>query len=267
MFSQDDTQYMAKCSQGRVGVATWWYIEELMADHSDDYVFLPVLDGPDGTHNVTVRDGGGINSGSLSITSACESPINLLKFYDQWYIPENTMQLQYGPIGTYFTEQDENGLWQSATDAEAQEKFGKSAGELKSEMEVAGPKLILSDYYATVFEMEPRAQDRLNDLYDYWMQFVDDTTCYPIDCVFTAEELDAIDRYRVDFEGFVAEQEAAWLRDGGITDETWAAYKENLNSYGMDKLLEAYQSAYDRYAETAGAQESAAAPATAETAE
>ena len=56
VFSQDDTQYMAKCSQGRVGVATWWYIEELMADHSDDYVFLPVLDGPDGTHNVTVRD-------------------------------------------------------------------------------------------------------------------------------------------------------------------------------------------------------------------
>ena len=67
----------------------------------------------------------------------------------------------------------------------------------------------------------------------------------------------------------MAEQEAAWLRDGGITDETWAAYKENLNGYGMDKLLEAYQSAYDRYAETAGAQESAApaAPATAKTAE
>lgn len=265
VFSQDDTQYMAKCSQGRVGVATWWYIEELMGDHADDYVFLPVLDGPDGTHNVTVRDGGGINSGSLSITSACESPINLLKFYDQWYIPENTMQLQYGPIDTYFTGQDENGLWQSVTDEEAQEKFGKSAGELKSEMEVAGPKLILSDYYANVFEMEPRAQERLNDLYDYWMQFVDDTTCYPVDCVFTQEELDTIDRYRVDFEGFVAEQEAAWLRDGGITDETWAAYKDNLNSYGMEQLLEVYQAAYDRYVETAG--ETSVEPATAESAQ
>lgn len=265
VFSQDDTQYMAKCSQGRVGVATWWYIEELMGDRADDYVFLPVLDGPDGTHNVTVRDGGGINSGSLSITSACESPINLLKFYDQWYIPENTMQLQYGPIDTYFTGQDENGLWQSVTDEEAQEKFGKSAGELKSEMEVAGPKLILSDYYANVFEMEPRAQERLNDLYDYWMQFVDDTTCYPVDCVFTQEELDTIDRYRVDFEGFVAEQEAAWLRDGGITDETWAAYKDNLNSYGMEQLLEVYQAAYDRYVETAG--ETSVEPATAESAQ
>ena len=264
VFSQDDTQYMAKCSQGRVGVATWWYIEELMGDHADDYVFLPILDGPDGTHNVTVRDGGGINSGNLCITSACESPINLLKFYDQWYIPENVMQLQYGPIGTYFTEQDENGLWQSITDEEAEAKFGKSAGELKSEMEVAGPKLILSDYYATTFEMEPRAQERLNDLYDYWMQFVDDTTCYPIDCVFTQDELDTIDRYRVDFEGYVAEKEAAWLRDGGITDETWAAYKDDLNTYGMDKLLEVYQAAYDRYVETAGAEQPAA---TAETAQ
>ena len=261
VFSQDDTQYMAKCGQGRVGVATWWYIEELMGDHADDYVFLPVLDGPDGTHNVTVRDGGGINSGSLSITSACESPINLLKFYDQWYIPENTMQLQYGPIGTYFTGQDENGLWQSVTDEEAQAQFGKSAGELKSEMEVAGPKLILSDYYANVFEMEPRAQERLTDLYDYWMQYVDDTTTYPIDCVFTSDELDTIDRYRVDFENFVAEQEAAWLRDGGITDETWAAYKDNLNSYGMDKLLEVYQAAYDRYVETAGETSVEPAPA------
>ena len=264
-FSQDDTQYMAKCSQGRVGVATWWYIEELMGDHSDDYVFLPILDGPDGTHNVTVRDGGGITSGNLCITSACESPINLLKFYDQWYEPENVMQLQYGPIGVYFTEQDENGLWQSITDEESQAQFGKSAGELKSEYEVAGPKLILSDYYATTFEMEPRAQERLNDLYDYWMPFVSDTTCYPIDCVFTQDELDTIDRYRVDFEGFVAEQEAAWLRDGGITDESWAAYKDNLNSYGMNELREVYQAAYDRYVQTLDSE--GAAVATAETAE
>ena len=56
----------------------------------------------------------------------------------------------------------------------------------------------------------------------------------------------------MDFENFVAEQEATWLRDGGITDETWAAYKDNLNSYGMQELLETYQAAYDRYVETAG---------------
>ena len=47
--------------------------------------------------------------------------------------------------------------------------------------------------------MEDRAIERLTDLKDFWMPFVDDTTTYPIDCVFTSEELDTIDRYRADF--------------------------------------------------------------------
>lgn len=250
MFSQSDTQLISKCSQGYVGVSTWWYIDELMGDYADDYVFLPILDGPDGTHNVTVRSGGGTNSGNLSITSECESPINLLKFFDQWYDPEIVMQLQYGPIGTYFTEQDENGVWQSITDEESQEKYGKSAGELKGEYEVYGPKLILSDYYNSVFALEDRAEERLTDLNDYWMPFVDSTTCYPIDCVFTEEELDTIDMYRTDFENTVSENEGLWLRDGGPTDAEWEGYLDTLtNSCGMEELLKVYQDAYDRYAE------------------
>ena len=174
MFSQSDTQLMSKCQQGYVGVSTWWYIEELMGDYADDYVFLPVLTGPAGTQyegqsNVTIRTGGGTNAGQLSVTSACESPINLLKFFDKWYDGETVMQLQYGPIGVFFTGQDENGIWNSITEDEAQAQFGKGAGELKSTYEVAGPKLILSKYYAENFHMEDRAVERLTDLYDYWM--------------------------------------------------------------------------------------------------
>ncbi len=252
MFSQEDTQLISKCSQGYVGVSTWWYIEELMGDYADDYVFLPVLDGPDGTHNVTVRTGGGTGSGNLSITSACESPANLLKFFDSWYEPENVMQLQYGAIGTFFTEQDENGVWESITEDEAQEKYGMGAGELKSRDEVAGPKLILSEYYNTTFKMEDRAIERLTDLNDYWMQFVDDTSAYPVDCVYTMDELDIIDQYKTDFQNTVAENEGLWIKNGGPTDEEWDAYVTTLKeSCGMDELLEVYQNAYDRYVEAA----------------
>jgi putative aldouronate transport system substrate-binding protein len=250
-FSQDDTQLMSKCQQGYVGVSTWWYIEELMGDYAKDYVFLPVLEGPDGTKNVTVRTGGGTSSGQLSITEACESPSNLLKFYDKWYDGETVMQLQYGPIGVFFTGQDENGVWNSITEEEAQAQFGKGAGELKSTYEVAGPKLILSHYYNDTFKMEDRAVERLTDLYDYWMPQVSDTTTYPIDCVFTAEELETIDRYKTDFQDTVAENEGLWIKNGGPTDEEWEAYKQNLSaSCGMDELLTVYQEAYDRYAES-----------------
>lgn len=254
MFSQSDTQLISKCSQGYVGVATWWYIEELMGDHAEDYVFLPVLDGPDGSHNVTVRTGGATNSGNLSITSACESPATLLKFFDQWYNPETVMQLQYGPIGTYFTEQDADGVWLSITDEQAKEKFGKSAGELKSEYEVYGPKLILSDYYSTTFKMEDRAIERLTDLNDFWMPYVDSTVTYPVDCVFTEEELDTIDMYKSDFESIVAEQEGLWLKEGGPSDADWESYVAKLkDTCGMEELLEVYQAAYDRYVEAEAA--------------
>ncbi len=248
MFSQSDTQLMSKCQQGYVGVSTWWYIEELMGDYAKDYVFLPVLEGPDGTKNVTVRTGGAVNSGHLSITEDCESPVNLLKFFDKWYDGETVMQLQYGPIGVYFTEQDADGVWNSITEEEAQEKFGKGAGELKSTYEVAGPKLILSSYYRDNFHMEDRAVERLTDLYDYWMPQVNDASVYPVSCVFTKEELDTIDRYKADFESAVAEQEGLWLKNGGPTDAEWEAYKAKLtDNCGMEKLLKVYQDAYDRY--------------------
>ena len=249
MFSQTDTSLISKCQQGWVGVSTWWYIEELMGDYAKDYVFLPVLEGPDGTKNVTVRTGGGTNSGQLSITSECQSPTNLLKFYDKWYDGETVMQLQYGPIGTFFLDKNEDGLWASITEEQAQEKFGKGAGELKSTYEVAGPKLILSNYYSDVFAMEDRAIERLTDLYEYWMPQVTDTSTYPIDCVFTQDELETIDMYKTDFENYVAENEGLWIKNGGPTDEEWAAYKDKLsNNVGMDELLKVYQDAYDRYA-------------------
>ena len=251
VFSHDANQYLAKGAQGYLGVATWWEINEMMASHAEDYVYLPPLKGPDGTCTVYIKSAGSaVSSGMLSITSDCKSPINLLKFYDQWYTGENVMQLQYGPIGVYFNEEkDENGMYVSISDEEAREKFNKSAGELKSTYEVWGPKLILSEYYTNVFHMEARALQRLNDLENFWFKYVDDFTFYPVDCVFTQMELDDLDLYRADFESHVREQEALWLRDGGPSDAEWEAYKQDLvDTYGMGEMLQIYQDAYDRYA-------------------
>ena len=252
VFSQDDKQYLAKCAQGYVGVATWWEISaEIMGDYAEDYVALPPLKGPDGTCTVTIKSAGSaVNSGLMSITKSCQSPANLLKFYDQWYTGENVMQLQYGPIGVYFSEEkDAEGMYVSISDEEAQSKFGKSTGELKSAYEVFGPKLILSEYYTDVFHMEDRALQRLNDLENFWFKYVDDFTYYPVDCVFSEDELNDLDMYRPDFETHVREQEALWFRDGGPSDAEWDAYKQGLvDTYGMNKILEIYQAAYDRYA-------------------
>ncbi len=247
MFSQDTNQLIAKVTGGRVGVTTWWEIPEITGPHKDDYVYLPILTGPDGTSNVTLRTGGATNAGQLSITKECKDPAKLLSFYDLWYQGDIVMQLQYGPIGVFFTEQDEKGMWLSISDKEAQAKYGKSAGELKAANEVAGPKLILSQYYNEYFYMEDRAMQRLADTYDYFFTFVKDFTFYPQDCVFTETELDDLDFYRADFERAVAENEAKWLKEGGPSDEEWESYKAFLERCGMSTLLDIYQTVYDRY--------------------
>ena len=46
----------------------------------------------------------------------------------------------------------------------------------------------------------------------------------------------------------VSEQEGLWIKNGGPTDDEWESYKNMLvKNCGMDKLLEVYQAAYDRY--------------------
>ena len=253
MFSQSTSQLISKVSQGRVGLTTWWEIKEIAGDHTDDFVFLPPMYGPQGTEysetrNLTIRSGPGVTSGNLNVTSACGNPTLLLKYFDQWYDPETVMQLQYGPIGIYFSEKDANGVWQVINDDEAKAKFGKSAGELKGQYEVYGPRLILAEYYNNVFAMEDRAVERLHQIEEYWMPYVQSPVYYPNDVTFTDEELETIKRYKADFVSQVAEYEGTWLKNGGPTDAEWDAYLKMLeDNCGMSRLLDVYQSAYTRY--------------------
>lgn len=253
MFSQSTSQLIAKVSQGRVGVTTWWEINEIAGEHAKDFVFLPPMYGPVGTpyentRNLTIRSGPGVTSGNLNVTAACGNPEGLLRYFDQWYDPEVVMQLQYGPIGVYFTEKDDKGVWQVITDDAAREKFGKSAGELKGQYEVFGPRLILAEYYNNVFYMEDRATERLHDIEEQWMPYVEAPVSYPNDVTFTAEELEVISRYKADFTSQVAEYEGTWLKNGGPTDEEWNAYLTMLeDNCGMSRLLAVYQDAYTRY--------------------
>ena len=253
MFSQSTSQLISKVSAGRVGVTTWWEIKEIAGDYTDDFVFLPPMYGPVGTpyentRNITVRSGPGVTSGNLNVTSACGNPELLLRYFDQWYNPEIVMQLQYGPIGIYFTEKDQNGVWQVINDDDAKAKFGKSAGELKGQYEVYGPRLILPEYYNSIFYMEDRATQRLHDIEEQWMPYVASPVSYPNDVTFTNDELKVIKRYKADFVSQAAEYEGTWLKNGGPTDAEWDAYLKVLkDNCGMERLLDVYQTAYNRY--------------------
>ena len=245
IFSQDSSQYIAKGNgtDPRLGVFVWWEIPEVVgAERAESYEYLPILDGPDGTHHVNLNEMGTTGHDSFSITKACQNPELLLKWVDQRYDPIISMQCIYGPIGVFFNEEpDENGVYTTRTMGE-----GETEGEVKSRNEWTGPSEQLAEDYGVYYYMEDRAQQRLNDLNDFWFQYVDSTEYYP-SVVYTEEEIDVINDKLSDIKSMTEERVAHWLRDGGIENE-WDQYLSDLDSMGLQDVLGAWQAAYDRYA-------------------
>lgn len=244
VFSQDQSQYIAKGSgvDPRLGVYVWWEIPEVVGQYADSYAYLPILDGPDGTHRVNLNEMGTTGHDSFSITRACRNPELLLKWVDQRYEPIISMQCIYGPIGVFFDEQpDANGVYNTREMGP-----GETEGEVKGRNEWTGPSEQLAEDYGVYYYMEERAQQRLDDLNNFWFQYVDSTEYYP-SVVYSEEEIDIINDKLPDIKSMTEERVSHWLRDGGIENE-WDQYLADLDSMGLQDVIGAWQAAYDRYA-------------------
>lgn len=246
VFSQDDSQYIAKGSgeDARLGVFTWWEIPEVVgADRAADYEYLPILTDAAGNSGVNLNEMGTTGHANFAVTRECSNPELLLKWVDQLYDPIMSMQAIYGPIGEFFdAEPDENGVYNTREMGE-----GETEGELKGRLELQGPSRQLSTDFGTYYYMEERAQQRLDDLNNFWFQYVDNFEYYPT-VTFTLEEAEIINEYISDIQTLTKEQTAKWLKEGGIEEE-WDSYIQTLESIGLNEVLKAWQDAYDRYEE------------------
>ncbi len=239
VFSQTDSQYIAKGSDDRLGVFAWWEIPEVTGDHADEYEYLTFLSGEDGTLGVNLNEQGTTGHGLFAITSACKNPELLMKWIDQVYDPITSMQVIYGPIGEYFEEEpDADGFYIEKPEA---------GGDLKARLEFKAPSRQLNSDFQQYYHMEERAQQRLDDLSNVWFEKVTDFDYYP-SVVYTLEETETINEYISDIDEYVKETSANWIINGGAADE-FDGYVKQLESMGVNDVVAAWQSAYDRYME------------------
>ncbi len=239
-FTQDDSMYISKGKQGLYGVLTWWEIP-ITGDFADQYVYMPPLKGDDGAFAFDLAETGPFRRDNFAVTSECENPELLLKWIDQLYIPLYSMQKVYGPIGEFYnTEPDDTGIYRMRPLED-----GETAGELKGRLELFGPSAQLSDYYTEFWELEPRAQQRLDDIRDFWLPYITNKTAFPSPVSYTEEELETLD-LMTDIKSFCDEKFAGWVRNGGA-DQEWDAYVQQLENMGVNDVVAAWQAAADRY--------------------
>ncbi len=240
-FAQDDKAYLAKgkVDPAILGSYIWWEIEEVVgADRAKDYVLVPPLTGPTGKQGVGHSNGSPYGRTGFAITRANKYPEITMRWADLMYDPYMSAQVIWGPLGVIY-EKNEQGM---LVNKELPE--GVSMGEFRQTVAPEGVGVILAEDFDTVVDMEPRAKDRIRDLEEVYKPHMEDEW-YP-GVFFTPEELEELSTLETDIKEHVNQQRARWLVDGGIEQE-WDGYVEQLNAMGLDRMLNIYQTALDRY--------------------
>ena len=243
-FTQDDTMLTAKRQDpnvSKVGFEYAWTHEANFGKWTDEYIEIPPIKGPDGKA-YTGGDANGVASLSRNeamITTYCEHPEIAARWLDEFYTGEASIQNFWGPIGTVIEKHDDG----TYTLNDPPEGTSADSWYWDSSLRDFGPKYVSKDFESKI-KLSTNTGDGMKAEIS---KIADDTITLPYpNVMFTAEENEELPTLTTDIDKYVETTRAKWVTEGGI-DEEWDAYIEQLNTMGLEQLVQIYTDAYERY--------------------
>lgn len=243
-FTQDDTMLSAKRQDpnvSRVGFEYAWTPDSNFGQWSSEYEVIAPIKGPDGKA-YTGGDPNGVSSimrNEVLITKFCEHPEVAARWIDAFYTGEASIQNFWGGIGTVITKHDDG----TYTLNDPPEGTSADSWYWDSSLRDFGPKYISKEFEKNVI-LSPGSGDGLKvELSKIAEDTV--TTPYP-NVMFTVEENEERPTLTTDIDKYVESTRALWITEGGI-DEGWDEYIQQLNAMGLERLMQIYTDAYERY--------------------
>ncbi len=241
-FTHDLNVYFAKIQDpGKiVGAFLGWSRNATAAGNKDDFVVMAPLPDEDGNQVWRRVESKLVSKGAFAITSEAEHPEVLMRWIDQSYEPENSLQVNQGLFG-HALEKTEDG--------------GYRYKELEDGMTL---DTVIHDYSPgndgvcavmkpTIEKLELNAnlQERqeLDEFYAPYNAPADEV--YP-NVLFTEEEVEEIGILQTDIDSYVIQKYATWIAEGGVEEE-WDEFQKKLEDMNVERYKEIYQQAYDRY--------------------
>lgn len=237
------------------GAFYWWESKTVVSD-PDHYVCCAPLKGPKSFNGkdysmyqtVSIANTPEIDAGELVFFSKVPNIEVLLTYFDRYYMPDISAQINYGPVGIAFEEEKENGKL-----VPKKETGGKTADEIRLKNAPLGICYLTENEWQNTVQMEERAQLRLDRLKLYVHPYVTEAKLghkvEPIpNLQFTIAEQDKIARYSAAIETQMANLTKFLYQ--GVTDTQWNDYINTLKGagVGVEEVLKVYQAAYDRVA-------------------
>lgn len=249
-FEQSQDNFLANGKGLEIYGAFYWWESETVVSNPENYIVCAPIIGPHGDQTVCVSNNPEVGTGELVIFADCPNVEVLLAYFDRYYDPFISAQINYGPIGIVYEEElDEKGMLVQKEIPE-----GMTADELRLQNAPLGI-IYLSDYaWNNVVNMEPRAKLRLERLDAYVKPYVPEGVkpC-PVNLQFTLEELNKLTKYESNLNDYIRTNLIRWLLNGGVSDSEWASFQDELKGkLNIESIRQIYQDAYDRYIKNDG---------------
>ena len=222
----------------------YWWESETVVSNPENYIVCAPLVGPNGDQTICVSNNPEISTGELIIFADVPNVEVLLTYFDRYYDPMISAQINYGPIGIVYEEElDANGML-----VQKEVPEGLTSDELRMQNAPYGI-IYLSDYaWNNVVNMEPRAKLRLERLTAFATPYVPNGVTPTPNLQFTLDELNTLSNYESSLNDYIRTNLIKWLMGGGVSDADWTAFENDLTGRThLDEIQKVYQDAYDRY--------------------
>ena len=243
-FEQSQDNFLANGKGLEMYGAFYWWESETVVSNPENYIVCEPLTGPHGDQTICVSNNPEVGTGELVIFADCPNVEVLLTYFDRYYAPEVSAQINYGAIGVAFEEEKDADGMLVPKDPPA----GVTTDELRLQNAPLGI-IYLSDYaWENVVHMEPRARLRKERLEKYATPFVAENVTPVPNLQFTLEELNVLSNYETNVNDYIRTNLIKWLTQGGVSDSDWTSFKTQLTEkIGITQIQKVYQDAYDRY--------------------
>ena len=224
--------------------AFYWWESETVVSNPENYIVCAPLVGPHGDQTTCVSNSPEISTGELIFFNGVPNVEILLTYFDRYYDPVISAQINYGPIGIVYEEQlDSKGML-----VQKELPAGVTTDELRLQNAPLGI-IYLSDYaWNNVVNMEPRAKLRLERLDAYVTPYIPKGVTPTPNLQFTLQELNVLSNYQNNLNDYIRTNLIKWLMNGGVSDGDWKTFQDDLNGRThLNDIQKVYQDAYDRY--------------------
>ena len=242
-FTQSNYYATGKAEDNaQLGVGVAWQAAVITGKWADQYVVLPPLAGPDGTRQITqnpmnIR----MTKNVLSITSANQYPEATMRWADEFYDEEMSIQMFFGSIGPAIEKTDDG-----YTVLDPPADSGLAAGPWKWTAAPADRAPLYCSYDLEAKTTVPQFHMTKLDYDKVVEPFVEpEDHSFPM-VMWTPDVTEELAILRNDIFTFVDNKMAEWIIEGGVEEE-WDSYIQQVNAMGLPRLLEIYQEAFDSY--------------------